>query len=148
MPIGGDTKEKAQPFGETTMNKLIQACLLAAGCLVPLSVAKAQAPTIQKGTYHGSWQGGKMRLTIEKVSGEKFSGIVHMDKESEWPSLKFDIKGEANADGTLTIRRVNDEWDQSVTAKPNGEGKEKHWKGILKGPGTDEKKHFEVRIPQ
>jgi hypothetical protein len=71
-----------------------------------------------------------------------------MDKASEWPSLKFDIKGEAKADGSITIHRVNDEWAQTVTAKLHGAGKERHWKGNLTGPGTDQKKQFELRMPE
>jgi hypothetical protein len=51
------------------MKKLIQACVLVACCLAPVSVVWAQAPSIKKGTYNGMWQGGRMKLTIEKVSG-------------------------------------------------------------------------------
>jgi hypothetical protein len=130
------------------MKQLIQSCVLVACCLAPLPVVWAGGePSIKTGTYKGMWQGGRMKLTIEKVSRNTFTGLVHMDKESEWPSLKFDVKGEANQDGTITVHRVNDEWNQEVTAKAHGAGKQRHWKGILTGPGTSEKKHFELRMP-
>jgi serine/threonine protein kinase/WD40 repeat protein len=103
--------------------------------------------SIKKGTYKGVWQGAGMKLTIEKVSGNNFTGIVHMNKESEWPDLKFNIKGEAQADGSIIFRRVEDQWKQVVNATPKGKGKEQVWKGALTGPGTDQKKQFELQMP-
>jgi hypothetical protein len=122
--------------------------LLALCYLVPH--AHAEPPSVKKGTYNGMWQGGKMKFTIEKVSDAgKFSGVVHFDKESEWPNLKFDFTGEIGPENALTIHRVNDEWDQVVTVKvPSGKGKERAWKGTITGKGTEEKKKFELHMPE
>jgi hypothetical protein len=104
---------------------------------------------IRPGVYHGQWHGDKVKIIIEEVGrDEKFSGIVHFDKESRFPDAIFLFTGEIGHHKKLTIRRdPNNDPQVARTEEPTRHEGHLVWKGEVTGEDLDKAYPFELRIP-
>jgi hypothetical protein len=134
-------------------NRLLTALalFLVGTCAVALAgtaAAEDRDDVVYKGVHDGVWHGGKMKLSVEKVTrAGEFSGTVHFDPKSPWPDATFTFQGRIGRDDSLIIRRVNDGWDQVVrTGPPRREGDYLVWKGEVTGDGLDKPLPFELRV--
>jgi hypothetical protein len=129
----------------------VLALLLAGTCVVALAgpaAAGDRDDVVYKGVFDGVWHGGQMKLSVEKMNARgEFSGTVHFDPKSPWPDATFLFSGRIGRDDSLTIRRVNDDWDQVArTGPPRREGDYLVWKGEVTGTGLDKPLPFELRV--
>jgi hypothetical protein len=112
------------------------------------AAAAGRNEIISRGVYDGTWHGGKVTFSVEKVDRDGcFTGTVHFDPKSPWPDAKFDFTGQIGRGGSLTIRRVKDGWNQVVrTGVPQIDGKCWVWKGDVTGDGLDAPLPFDLHI--
>ncbi len=116
---------------------------------VPGFASAEERAHLRPGVYPGTWHGDKVSIIVEKVSTDgTFSGNVHFDPSSRWPNYRFDLAGVLERNGSITIRRVNDNCDQVAhTSAPRRMGKDLAWCGQVTGAGLDGAYPFELRMP-
>jgi hypothetical protein len=100
---------------------------------------------IQPGDHYGLWHSDEAKFTIDKVDDNgKFSGHVEL-LDGEYKGAKFDITGEENGDGAITIKRADA--DQVCKAEaPEAPGFHQVWRGKTYIADTKAKLIFELRV--
>jgi hypothetical protein len=124
--------------------------LTASFALTGEAAAAGRNEIISRGVYDGTWHGGKVTFSVERVDRDGcFSGTVHFDPRSPWPDAKFDFTGQIGRGDSLTIRRVKDGWNQVArTGTPRIDARCWVWKGTVTGDGLGAPSPFEIHIPR
>ena len=133
-----------------TTRLLALALVITPFALPSATEAAGRNEIISRGVYDGTWHGGKVVYNVEKVDRDGcFSGTVHFDLSSPWPDAKFTFAGQIGRGGSLTIRRVNDGWNQvAQTGIPEISGKCWVWQGSVTGDGLATPLPFELHVPR